>query len=285
MEVPVKTVPLLLLLALAIPSGARAEGKSQYNLFHPVPREAMREFDTDRPDRVEAPYTVDAGHFQIETELFGYAKDTANEGGVEVKRRTTSINTMNIKAGLLSNLELQAIFPSFGRTTTTAGTEREVRQGSGDLQLRLKYNFLGNDEGQVAMAVLPWVKAPTARAEISNGKWEGGVILPLFLHLPHEIDLETMVEIAREKDEAGSGFHNVFETGLSLEHRFLGQFGAFAEIFGEASSEQGKAFQATFDTGLVYTLGENMQFDAGVYVGLTESAEDLRPFVGWSYRI
>ncbi|WP_375396658.1 hypothetical protein [uncultured Sphingomonas sp.] len=38
--------------------------KSQYTLFDPTPRAAMRPFSTDRPDTTESPYTVDAGIFR-----------------------------------------------------------------------------------------------------------------------------------------------------------------------------------------------------------------------------
>ena len=38
--------------------------KSGYSFFHPAPREFMRELTTDRPDKTEGPFTVDAGHFQ-----------------------------------------------------------------------------------------------------------------------------------------------------------------------------------------------------------------------------
>src|SRR5258707_15821817 len=40
--------------------------KSGYTLFNPTPREYMRAFTTDRPDLTESPFTVDAGHFQLE---------------------------------------------------------------------------------------------------------------------------------------------------------------------------------------------------------------------------
>ena len=46
--------------------------KAKYHLLNPTPREQMREMSTDRPDKTESPYTVDAGHFQIESDLFAY---------------------------------------------------------------------------------------------------------------------------------------------------------------------------------------------------------------------
>ncbi|MEO8821382.1 MAG: hypothetical protein ABI267_05890 [Ginsengibacter sp.] len=42
--------------------------KSGYTIFNPTPKKLMRDFETDRPDVTESAYTVDAGHFQLETD-------------------------------------------------------------------------------------------------------------------------------------------------------------------------------------------------------------------------
>ena len=47
--------------------------KSQYNLFNPVPDDAMRGMDTDRPNVTNTPHTVDAGHVQVETGLYDWS--------------------------------------------------------------------------------------------------------------------------------------------------------------------------------------------------------------------
>ena len=51
---------------------ASAQDASQYTLFNPTPTEQMRSFSTDRPTKSSVPYTVPAGHFQYEGNLFGY---------------------------------------------------------------------------------------------------------------------------------------------------------------------------------------------------------------------
>ena len=38
-----------------------AADKSSYSLFNPTPDSALRDMATDRPDKTESPYTVDAG--------------------------------------------------------------------------------------------------------------------------------------------------------------------------------------------------------------------------------
>ena len=64
--------------ALAQDAGPGAD-KSHYTLFDPTPRALMREMATDRPDVTESPYTVDAGHVQVESSFVEYTRD--DDGG------------------------------------------------------------------------------------------------------------------------------------------------------------------------------------------------------------
>src|SRR6185436_14543161 len=87
--------------------------KSKYTLFNPTPREAMREFTTDRPDKTESPYTVDAGHFQIELDLITYAHDHETARGVDVRVNAWSVVPVNFKVGLLNWMDLQTVIESY----------------------------------------------------------------------------------------------------------------------------------------------------------------------------
>ena len=58
--------------APAFAQSASAPDKSQYWLLNPVPTDQMRDFNTDRPPKANSPYTVDAGHFQYETDLVNF---------------------------------------------------------------------------------------------------------------------------------------------------------------------------------------------------------------------
>src|SRR6476619_8611242 len=61
---------------------SKCPDKSQYTLFNPTPADCMREFDPDRPDITDSPFTVDAGHIQFETGLFSYALSRPDEQGI-----------------------------------------------------------------------------------------------------------------------------------------------------------------------------------------------------------
>src|SRR5262245_14653824 len=83
--------------------------KSGYTLFNPTPRSLMRELSTDRPDRTESPYTVDAGHFQLEMDILSYFYDRNTPARDGVRSELLAIAPMNLKAGLLNNVDLQLV--------------------------------------------------------------------------------------------------------------------------------------------------------------------------------
>src|SRR5947209_3818144 len=72
-----KTTHLLLMTLLALPlASALADDEPAYTLFHPVPRDKMRELESDRPGATDTPKTVDAGHYQLEAGLVEYTDRT-----------------------------------------------------------------------------------------------------------------------------------------------------------------------------------------------------------------
>ena len=134
--------------------------KSRYNLFRPTPRELMREMSTDRPDQTESAYTVDAGHFQMEMDFVNGVFDHDRSGGGDVRTTVLGVAPVNLKVGLLNNVDVQFLLDSYVQSRVedrVAGTVNEA-SGVGDLQTRLKINLWGNDGGKTALAIMPFVK-------------------------------------------------------------------------------------------------------------------------------
>src|SRR5687767_14556340 len=73
--------------------------KSGYHLFKPTPRELMREMSTDRPDKTESAYTVDAGHFQLEMDVVSYGYDRHNVARDHTVSDNLAIAPFNFKVG------------------------------------------------------------------------------------------------------------------------------------------------------------------------------------------
>src|SRR5215210_6301722 len=94
---------------------ADAVDKSKYNIFNPTPKELMREMSTDRPDKTESPYTIDAGHFQIESDLAIFAFDHDRAGGADTHTTDWAVTTLNLTAGLCNYSDFQLVLFPYSR--------------------------------------------------------------------------------------------------------------------------------------------------------------------------
>jgi hypothetical protein len=263
-----------------------AADKSQYHLFRPTPSALMREMSTDRPDKTESPYTVDAGHFQLEVDFVSHTRDHDTSNGGDTRVASYAVAPLNLKAGLFNNVDFQLILETWNKTKTedrVAGSV--VRQsGFGDIVPRLKLNLWGNDGGRTAMAVMPFVKIPTSQDNLGNDAVESGVIFPLAVELPKGFSLGIMSEFDMMRNGADSGYHPEFINSITLGHDIIGKLGGYLEFFSQVSTEKDTAWIGTVDLGLTYGVTPNLRLDIGVNIGVTRSADDFNPFAGMSFR-
>lgn len=264
--------------------------KSKYHLFNPTPRDLMREMSTDRPDKTESPYTVDAGHFQIEMDVVNYTYDREKfSGPFDVRTEAWAVAPMNLKVGLCNRVDLQLVLETWNevRSDLLFGDSvvvRNVQRGFGDITARLKCNFWGNDGGTTAFAAMPFVKIPTNEEDLGNNNVEGGLILPLAVQLPYGFGMGLMTEFDVMRDGDDDGYHPEFVNSITFSHDIVGDLGGYVEFWSLVSTEEDSEWQGTFDVGLTYGLTDNVQLDTGVNIGVTDSADDVNPFVGISWR-
>ncbi|MEO7724486.1 MAG: transporter [Chthoniobacterales bacterium] len=293
-----RAIPLLALLvlpfsrafgseatAVEIPSTTRsaaAPDKWQYNLFNPTPSKLLRELSTDRPDKTESPYTVDAGHFQLEMDFANFTADDASR----VRRCGFNIAPINLKVGLLNNVDLQLAFASYlhERVRDSRARTTETAEGIGDTTVRLKVNLWGNEGGPTAFGLLPFLKIPTNTNGLGNDAVEGGVIFPLVIALPGKFNLGVQTEVDFLRNDGNRGYHSEFVNSITVGHDLVGKLGGYVEFFSAVSTERGADWVSTLDAGLTYGLTENIQLDGGCNFGVTESADDFNPFVGITVR-
>lgn len=278
----VVALPLIGLTSLA----AEPANKSLYHLFNPTPRELMREMSTDRPDKTESPYTVDAGHFQIESDLAIYTHDHDRADGADVRADSWSFATLNLKAGLCNFSDLQfVLFPYSRVRTENLKTRTIIRQsGFGDVLTRLKINLWGNDEGACAGAIMPYVKWPASQDDLGNRAIEGGVILPVSFELLYGFSAGAMTQFDWLQDSDSHDYHPEFVNTITVSRQIVGKLDGFVEFYSLVSAETGAPWVGTLDFGFTYALTDDIQLDTGAYVGVTRSATDIAPFVGFSMR-
>jgi hypothetical protein len=266
--------------------GAFGAEKEEYHLFKPTPREFMREMSTDRPDKTESPYTVDAGHFQIEMDVLSYGYDRDNGLRGDTRIESVSIAPMNLKVGLCNRADLQLVLETYTsvRTHVRATRQVEKQRGFGDIMVRVKGNMWGNDGGPTAFALMPYVKLPTNQDGLGNNSVEGGLIAPFAVELPGGWGMGLMTQFDYVRDEVGSGHHPEFVNTITFGHNIAGNLDGYIEFFSAVNTERDSEWVGTVDTGLTYGLTEDIQLDAGINIGVTRSADDWNPFVGISWR-
>ena len=210
---------------------SKCPNKSQYTLFNPTPADCMREFDPDRPDVTDSPFTVDAGHIQFETGLFSYALSRPDREGVVTEE--FDILDTNIRLGITNYAEIDLDVPPLNVVHTRFPSSRfdTWKSGPGPLQLQAKFNFFGNDSfekpGSMALGFIPRLDIPTV---IGGDHVEGGVAVPFAIKLSDKAELEMMTEYDFIHDEEGSGYHVEYLNSGSLSYDWTEKLSTYFEV-------------------------------------------------------
>ena len=132
------------------------------------------------------------------------------------------------------------------------------------------------------------MKAPTAAPGIGNGAVEGGVIAPVSFALPKDFTLLFDPELDDLRNAANPGHHANYQFLANLAHPLPNDVTAYLELWGQIDNDA-NAFtrQASLDltmSWIAWTRLPNLQFDAGVFIGLTPATPKVQGFVGVSQR-
>ena len=259
-----------------------APDKSGYTLFKSTPTDQMRSFSTDRPTKSDTPYTVDAGHYQYESDALNWAYN---------HHQTTTSNLLiadpTLKVGLTNRTDLElALTPINVNYSHVRGTNsKDTAAGFGDVYTRLKYNIFGNDSGDYALAVVPYVKAPTAAHNVGNNHWEGGGYVPFIAAMPYDWMLNITNELDIYENAALNGHHVNYSGLINFSHSvFDDSLTGYVEFWSDVNNDANTVTQYTADFALSWIVKDNLQLDAGINVGLNKAANDLQPYVGISQR-
>lgn len=231
-----------------------------------VCRGQLRELSTDRPDTTESPYTVDAGRFQMEVEAVAWSTN----GG----ERETTFGSINWKVGLDDKTDFQLITPAYTEI-------RNGREGMGDMQIRIKRNLWGNDEGNSALAVMPYVQLPTSDEGVGSDVVEAGIIVPFAMEWGGGWSMGAQGQLDLVSDEEEEYLWQAM-ISVTASHAITEKSSAFFELVGILRPEDDVDQEYYFNTGVTYRMGEMLQLDGGIRIGLSDESTDYTPFVGIS---
>jgi len=247
------------------------------------PLYAGRELTSDRPDATESPFTVEPGRAQLEASFAAYTQDRHNPEREDILVTTWSYAPVNLRVGLTPRAEVQVMVDSFTETKIDeriAGGQERVR-GFGDVTLRAKWNFWGNDGGTTAFGVMPFVKLPTAKRGLGNDALEGGVILPFAADFGGGWGFGAMTELDVIRNRADDGHTAAWINTATLSRELTRRLGMFVELACEVG--EGRPVWGA-NSGFTWAVNEDLQLDVGVNMGLTRSADDLTLFTGFVKR-
>jgi hypothetical protein len=272
-------------IAAAATSAAAAQDKSQYTLLNPTPDHLLRDMTTDRPDITETPFSVDAGHVQVESTVLGFAR--SHPDGLGAVTDTYELAVTNVRIGLTHNMEAGFVWQPYGLVHIHGPGGDTRLSGVGGLELRGKINLWGNDTfgkpGSSALALLPFAVLPTDRHNgISPDFAERGLIVPYALKLTDKLSLGINAGVSWVKDDAASGHRAEYVASASLGVEWSDQLGTYYEVAGRFHTDSGDGI--VLGTGVTYRLSKNVQLDAGASFGITSAADRFSPFVGLAIR-
>ena len=235
---------------------------------------------TDRPTKSNAACTVPEGMMQVEADLFSWTRIASGPARADVLVYTNPV----VKYGLGPNSDIQLSIAPLVEVRTRAGGQTASQSGFGDLTLRFKQRLSGPDE-KVQVALLPFVKAPTAERGIGNGEWEGGLIVPVqvpvggaTLTLAPQLNL---LADAIAPEDRHLEFQGVVNLAVPINAR--------TTLAGELWTSQnwdpsGTVRQYSVDAALSHLLNDEFQVDIGGNFGLNRDTPDVQLYVGVSSR-
>lgn len=234
-----------------------------------------------RPGKSTPPCTVPTGHFQLETGLIDWS---LQKGGGE---RDTSlvVGETTFKYGLTERSDIEVDVTPWQRSTSRVGDVHDRANGFGDVSVACKQR-LGSNDSALQVALLPFVKIPTAKRSLGNGEWEGGLLIPIGYAIgksPFSIGLTPELDWAADSD--GHGHHMAMTQVASLGWQVSDKLGLSSEVWGQWDWDPaGTVRQYSADGAVAYLIGDSVQLDAGANFGLNRNTPDVELYAGVSKR-
>ncbi|MGM9490902.1 transporter [Ideonella sp. YS5] len=264
---------------LRCPASALAFAALSVGFVSPVRAEGMV---TDRPDFVESSEVVGPHRVQIES---GLDFDRDDAGGLRSRGRSTPLL---LRIGLDERLELRVETDgALSQDVRDPATGLRVRSsGTADTALGVKWhNQEGDgDTGRPSTAWLLHVELPTGDRAFRGQGWRPSLRYVAEWDLPDEVSVGVMPGVLLDKNDSGDRFASGM-FAITVGKDLPGGWHGFVELAAQqlaARRNGGNVF--TFDTGVAWSVTDDLQVDASLAAGLNRNATDLVWGVGLSVR-
>ncbi|MCX6851295.1 MAG: transporter [Verrucomicrobia bacterium] len=134
----------------------------------------------------------------------------------------------------------------------------------------------------ISLAILPWVKAPTATTGFGNNAWEYGLTINQELDIGGGWELGSSIFLAMAvTDERQRYFEPAFT--LAIGRDLTEKLAFYVETYQGWLNSEERYLQSSFDGGLTYLVTPDLKFDVGMN-WFFNGNQTLNPFVGVSFR-
>jgi hypothetical protein len=226
---------------------------------------------------------VDKGHWQLETDLFNATHEHA--AGVSID--TFLFTDPTLKLGVGDRTDVEVSFTPYEeiRTETESDGRSHTLAGSGDLTFSAKQNFFGDYRGPLALAVEPFITAPTGRSGIGDGGWAGGLLLPIAAGLGKSLVINLTPALRVEPDAQRRGVHLAPVEIINVAWSLPANLTLSTELYArEDQNPSGVVTQCSADFGGSLGLKNDLELDVGVNLGLNSQTAATQAYVGFAKR-
>ena len=211
---------------------------------------------TDRPSQTDSPFVIEKGNIQIES-------------GINIQEIQSDINSL-IRIGIFDGLELRI------NSNYIINDEISFQKKSSfdDFEIGSKFRIIEKTENKFNISFLTYLSIPTAPEVFSYNEY--GFLNKLLFS--HNLTSDTKIGY-------NIGYYQFTNYDDLLKYSFiyvktLSSFSIFFELYGNSSTDFSSL---NFDSGLIYLLDNDRQFDLSIGKGLNN---DLFFFnLGFSFRI
>lgn len=227
----------------------------------------------DRPGIADGSNVIGRGRFQAET---GVQQEYRRDG--ESREHTLFVPTL-LRFGISSRWEARVEGNTFTRTRTfTPATETIQASGLAPLSLGFKYHIQDSKGShRPSLGTIFRVFPASGSGEFHTNHTAADLRLAADWDFAPKFSLNPNVGIARYEDGQGRPFAaGLF--ALTLNYQPTKKFNPFIDMGLQAPEEKQGKSSLTFDTGVAYILGRNIQLDASVGEG-AHGRTPPRPFL------
>lgn len=233
---------------------------------------------TDRPTKANGACSVPKGAWQVEADGVNWTQVKA--GGI--KAETTAVAATTLKYGLTDTSDLQVTWTPYLQARVKGPGLDDKTDGVGDVWIRYKTRVHSGDK--VTVALLPYVKIPTAAKGLGNDEVEGGVAAPISIALDGAtLTFGPQVDLLLDAD--GDGRHAAVTNVVNLARPVTDRLSLVGELWTSTNFDPADTVtQVSADVAAAYLVAPTLQLDAGANFGLNRHTPDAQLYVGVSKR-